>query len=146
MNNRQLNNPNIVKNYSQKELDDDELQVLAKGLNFAMNHTKKDVLNFVAAVETGISDIRDITQNEKIALRQRVVASVHSAQQTKNLQNNEKAALKRLKEDESIVVVPSDKGKSVVVMDRLEYISKNELHLNDENTYQKLDRNPTQQQ
>lgn len=67
---------------------------------------------------------------------------MNSAQQCNNLTRDERQALKRLREDESIVIVPSDKGKQVVVMNKVEYISKVEEHLDDSDTYDQLDCNP----
>ena len=37
-----------VKNISDRNLDHHETSVLSKGLNFALNHTNKDVLQFIA--------------------------------------------------------------------------------------------------
>ena len=51
-------------------------------------------------------------------------------------------ALKRLKRDDSIVIVSADKGKAVVVMDKEEYVEKNENHLSDRQTYEILHSNP----
>ena len=48
-----------------------------------------------------------------------------------------------MKNDETIVIVPGDKGKVTVVIDKDEYVKKCEEHLNDENTYKKLDLNPS---
>lgn len=41
-----------------------------------------------------------------------------------NLQKDERAALKVLKEEENILVLPADKGNATVVMDTAEYHEK----------------------
>lgn len=50
-------------------------------------------------------------------------------------------AVSTLRNDESIVILPADKGKSTVVMDRTEYRKISEL-LND-GSYQPLKKDPT---
>ena len=119
--------------------------VLQRGLNYATSHGKKDVLTFIAKVEPVIQDMSSVTLEEKISLRQRVAASVNSAQKANNLSNEDNAALKRLADDDSIVIVPADKGKAIVVMDKLDYVNKIESHLGDSTTYEKLVNNPMQQ-
>jgi valyl-tRNA synthetase len=79
------------------------------------------VLSFVANVETGINSIRNITSEEKISLQQRVSSSIESVRRKENLTSDEKNAVKSLKEDDSIVIVPADKGRTTVVIDRTEY-------------------------
>lgn len=48
-----------------------------------------------------------------------------------------------MKRDETIKIVPADKGKVLVVMDRTDYEQKISEHLNDETVYVRLERNPT---
>ena len=55
-----------------------------------------------------------------------------------NLSLQQKLALKSLRRDNSIIIIPADKGKAVVVMDSDEYTNKiNEL-LSDKETYLKI--------
>ena len=49
-----------VKNISSKTLTIDEERVLSKGLNFNPGHTKKDVLSFIAGVESEIDNNTNI--------------------------------------------------------------------------------------
>ena len=48
-----------------------------------------------------------------------------------------------LKENEAIVIVPADKGKCTVIMDREDYIQKMETKLQDTNTYKEIFEDPT---
>ena len=48
-----------------------------------------------------------------------------------------------LAKDDSILVLPADKSKATVVMDKADYDAKMELILNDESTYQPLKKDPT---
>ena len=45
-----------------------------------------------------------------------------------NLPPLESKALKNLQEDDEIVIVPADKGRAALVMDRLDYDSKINMH------------------
>jgi hypothetical protein len=56
---------------------------------------------------------------------------------------NEQKILMKLKKDHSIIVLPADKGRTTVVMDREEYTNKASELLQDNCTYKKLDKNPT---
>ena len=51
-------------------------------------------------------------------------------------------ALKILQAVDEIVIVPTDKGRAVVAMDRLDYVSKINTLLSDQLTYQKLTHDP----
>ena len=59
-----------------------------------------------------------------------------------NLPGHLRKAVRTLRNNENIVILPADKGNSTVVMDRTEYERKLEEMLSD-NTYKKLDKDPT---
>ena len=44
--------------------------------------------------------------------------------------------MRGLAEDRSIAIKPADKGSSIVVWDKLDYLAEAENHLKDNNTYQ----------
>ena len=56
---------------------------------------------------------------------------------------DERHALKRLKTDEDIVILPADKGRVTVVMDKTDYCDKMDTLVNDKQTYEELKRDPT---
>lgn len=60
-----------------------------------------------------------------------------------NVSKDERKALKDLQSDNSIVILPADKGRCTVVMDSGAYKEKCNLMLKDTNTYQQLPRDPT---
>ena len=60
-----------------------------------------------------------------------------------NLTPDEQKALKRLKTDENIVILPADKGRVTVVMDKTDYNDKMDSLVNDKQTYEVLQRDPT---
>ena len=59
-----------------------------------------------------------------------------------NIAQEERKALKELKKDESIIILPSDKGKATVILDRKEYDEKISAMLSETNTYKELKRDP----
>ena len=54
-------------------------------------------------------------------------------------------AMHDLRNDESIVVLPADKGKCLVVMDKQEYIQKMEDKLKDQTTYKPINEDPSEE-
>ena len=60
-----------------------------------------------------------------------------------NLTKDEQQALKRLKNDKNIVILPADKGRVTVVMDKTDYYDKMDALVNDKQTYELLKRDPT---
>ena len=65
---------------------------------------------------------------------------------TQNITRQQLAAVRTLQQDPTVTVVPADKGKSVVVMDTVEYREKVRTLLSDEDTYIKITdkrKNPT---
>ena len=48
-----------------------------------------------------------------------------------------------LREDKNIIILPADKGRTTVVLNRKDYITKAKELLNDSTTYQKLQEDPT---
>ena len=59
-----------------------------------------------------------------------------------NLNRDELRALKRLKNDDTIVILPADKGRVTVVMDKSEYYEKMSHLVEDRNTYLELNSDP----
>ena len=60
-----------------------------------------------------------------------------------NLTYKERQALKELKNNTGIIINKSDKSTNVVIQDRSTYVKEGLDHLNDIETYLKLDGNPT---
>ncbi len=59
-----------------------------------------------------------------------------------NITPDESRALRSLRRDDSIVILPADKGRSTVVMDKSDYEKKVMDLLSETNTYRKLPRDP----
>ena len=60
-----------------------------------------------------------------------------------NLTKDELHALRRLRNDKDIVILPADKGRGTVVMDKKDYMDKMDSLVNDKEIYEPLKRDPT---
>ncbi len=60
-----------------------------------------------------------------------------------DLTKEERQALKDLKNDDDIIILSADKGRVTVVMDHSDYTNKAKALINDTNTYQPLNNNPS---
>ena len=60
-----------------------------------------------------------------------------------NLRNEEKKALKELRNNKDVTIKPADKGGAVVVLNTTDYVSKCTRQLSDTSYYDRLDSDPT---
>ena len=97
----------------------------------------------VSSVEAVLSRQRELSESAKDNIRSRIASTIQSSALTdSNLTKDERQALKRLKTDENIVILPADKGRVTVVMDKTDYDKMGTL-VNDKQTYEELKRDPT---
>ena len=131
-----------VRNCSQRILSDPELSVLAKGLNCAVTPRKIPVVDIITETE---SVCGRLPEGEKHVLRAKVASILKNPGRIEsNVSKEELNALDDLRKDDSIEILPADKGRCVVVLDKTEYHQKCEALLNDTKTYKRLGkRNPT---
>ena len=86
----------------------------------------------VSSVEAVLSRQRELPESAKDNIRSRVASTIQSASLTdSNLTKDERQALKRLKTDENIVILPADKGRVTDVMDKTDYYDKVDTLVND---------------
>ena len=72
----------------------------------------------VSGVEAVLSRQRDLSESPKDNIRSRIASTVQSASiPDNNLTKDDQQALKQLKNDNNIVILPADKGHVTVVMD-----------------------------
>jgi len=60
-----------------------------------------------------------------------------------NITKDERPAIHDLNQDPSIMILPADKGKATLVLNTVDYKTKMDLLLADNNTYLKLNKEPT---
>lgn len=113
---------------------------LAKGFNFAVAPSRIPYERIICGVESAVR-ILPTAQAEQV--RQDAAAIVRKARRPpSNITTAELEAIKSLRENENIVVLPADKGNATVVLDSSEYKDKISALLND-TTYRPIKRNPT---
>ncbi|XP_035671873.1 uncharacterized protein LOC118412922 [Branchiostoma floridae] len=111
-----------VVNISGKSLSDSQTKVLQKGLNFAVTPDKLPVEDFVVATESACAGL-PLSSAEQ--LRSEVAGILKTAKPPKNnITKQERDALKELRKDKDLLVLPADKGKATVVMDKSDYEKK----------------------
>ena len=131
-----------VMNLSDRPLSDSERSVLMKGLNFSVTPSKIPVDEIVAATELACSQLKVKSQAE--SLRNEVVKIVSKSKPPRsNISRAEREAIKALAKDDSIVILPADKGRTTVILNKQDYHNKVKALLDDTNTYEKLTSDPT---
>ncbi|KAL9958564.1 hypothetical protein ACROYT_G035593 [Oculina patagonica] len=134
-----------VVNASSADLKDSEVQLLRKGLNFAMTPSSIPRKDIVASVEQSISGLPAAAQDE---IRVEVSHILKNAKppKTSNITREEREALRGLQQNENILILPADKGNAVVVMNKSDYQQEIKSRLQDRKTYEQITdkrRNPT---
>ena len=131
-----------VKNLSDTPLTEEQERLLAWGPKFVIRPKKPPVGEYVVAVEQACSRL---SQGEADELRVEVKKTLKKTQNkprtTSNITREEFKALKELKEDKSRIILTTDKGVALVIMEK-EYIKKAEELLNTD-TYKKIPEDPT---
>ncbi|BHF71506.1 hypothetical protein SprV_0401456400 [Sparganum proliferum] len=114
-------NDKLVHNLSSKELTKDQMQVLRHEASF--NTTDAKPVNMIAAVESILSQT-EATEETKSLIRHQVSSLLMAHRPREVLSKVEREALRELKADKDLVIVPADKGRSTVVLDRTDYLQK----------------------
>ena len=118
--------------------------VLYSGLKHSVTPKQIPTGAIVSSVEAVLSSQYELSESTKDNIRSRVTSTLQSASlPNSNLTTDEQRALKRLKTDQNIVILPADKGRVTVVMDKTNYNDKMDSLVNDKQTYEVLKRDPT---
>ena len=126
---------NWVRNISSRPLDETATQVLSYGFKHSVTPKQIPTEAIVSSVEAVLSRQHELSESTKVNIRSRVTSTLQSASlPNSNLTPDEKKALKRLKTDENIVILPADKGRVTVVMDKTDYNYKMDSLVNDKQT------------
>ena len=129
-----------VINLSSRPLNDAEVSLLEKGLNFAVTPTTIPATDIVAKVETAI---RTLDSEQADTIRRTVNSVLQQAEPPNpNITKEMHEALNNLKQDDSIMILPADKGRASVVLDTNTYHDKMKA-LIEAGPYQLLNKDPT---
>ena len=129
-----------VINMSSRQLTHIETDLLAKGLNFSITSKTLPNKGIIATIEDAV---KDLEKEEADTIRAKVSLTLLNSKPPKdNLSKDERKALKELQSDTSIVILPADKGRSTVILNREDYLEKCMDHINN-GPYQLLKKDPT---
>nr|VZI10605.1 unnamed protein product [Spirometra erinaceieuropaei] len=117
---------------SSKQLTPAQMKVLSHKACF--NTTDADPVNLVATVESILKQTGESDETKHL-IRQQVASLAMSHKPRATITKSEQSALKTLRADTSIVILPADKGPSTVVMDKADYIQKANALLEDRQAY-----------
>ena len=149
-----LNNDDIIFNYSHRVLTETEKMVLARGLRFCLPPKKVDVNDVKCSFELLFRDLKrsgpPLTAENEDRLKSQLKHISYSyiytydfSKQKQILSKEEWEALNDLRKDDSIIITRPDKGNGVVIINKLDYLNKMKQLISDETKFKKLARNPT---
>ena len=124
-----------IRNFSSRNLTNKEEEVLIKGLNYNFKDASK--LEYLASLEAALTT-SNLTEDAQQNIRQTIVPVITRNRTYNTLSKDEQQAMDNLKHDSNIVILPADKGRMTVVMDKPDYIDKAKALLNDTNIYRRL--------
>ena len=130
-----------VINKSSRQLTNGEQSVLQRGLNFAQNSRTLHKSEIIAGVEPALRKCKNTIAAEHA---RSLIASV--MRNCKPLQSNittqERQAIRSLKKDKELMILPADKGNATVVLDTTDYIDRANTILNNP-PFKRVMKNPT---
>ena len=134
----------VVRNLSKRELSAEEEMALVLGLNFAVTPKQIPITDIVARTKATARKLDALSTDR---LRTGVSEVLKRAKPPDyNLSGGMQRAVKSLKQDESIAILPADKGNTTVILDRMKYDDKLRSLLGDGDTYRKKSHNQDEDQ
>ena len=139
-----LDNHNIwVRNLSKTPLTNAEERLLVHGPNFAVVPRELPILEYITAIENSCTQLQQGKAEELRGEIKAILKKVLTSRSNKsNITKEEHQAIRKLKKDENRMVLTADKGVSLVVLDKEEYIHKAKQLLHQSN-YKTLTTDPT---
>ena len=114
--------------------------LLAKGLNFSVISKTLPNKGIIATIEDAV---KDLEKEEAGTIHAKISLTLQNSKPSKdNLSEDEQKALKELQSDTSIVILPADKGRSIVILNCEDYLEKCMDHISN-GPYQLLKKDPT---
>ncbi len=119
------------------------MSLLKKGLNFTVTPNKVPANDYIIGIESACRLLGASSKAEDRLRADCVKVIKHHKVPKSNVSKAEREALKNLAKDDSITILPADKGRAVVVMNTADYKQKATALLSDTTTYQVLKKDPT---
>nr|VZI35916.1 unnamed protein product [Spirometra erinaceieuropaei] len=129
----------LIRNLSSKELTKEQVQVLEHEASF--NTADAKPVNMIAAVESVVNQM-EAAEETKNFIRHQVSSLLMTHKPSEILPEVERDALRELKADRDIVIMPADKEHSTVALDRTDYLQKAKNLLEDRQFYVPCETNP----
>ena len=142
----------VIYNYSDYILSPVEEQLLSKGLNFALPPKKLNYVDFLLPFEMLYCDVykdEKIKREDLIHLKSKVKEIGLSFYRTYNSKNHRFANISEdeynafisLSSNKNLVMQKADKGNTVVILNREDYIDKMEMLLSDTSKFHEVEFN-----
>ncbi|BHF61632.1 hypothetical protein SprV_0100460700 [Sparganum proliferum] len=125
-------NDKLVHNLSSRERTNDQMQVLRHETSF--NAADAKTVNMITAVESILCQTQ-ATEETKSLIRHQVSSLLMARRLREVLSKVERDALREREADKDMIIVPADKGRSTVVLDRKDYLQKAKGLLEDRQFY-----------
>ena len=121
---------------SSDELSDVEKSVLCKGLNFSVKPNSIEYSEFLLPFELLFRDVKreNLGSKDLSLMKARLLDTALSSYESfssdqspsQNLTASELKALRQLPKNKNIVIQKADKGNTIVILDKISYISATE--------------------
>ena len=146
-----LHNPeDVIFNFSSYKLSDSEKSLLAKGLNFAIPPKKLNYADYLAPFELLYRNVKtldidsNILERVKVDLKKASFTSLdtYDFSSELNLSIDEMKTLKDISSRDDLVIQKSDKGNSVVILNKCDYNLRMKELLSEKEKFVELDIRP----
>ena len=139
-------NKNWVINLSNTPLTTHQERLLSRGPKFVIRPKKPPVGEYIVAVEQACTRLNQGEADELwVEVKKTIKKAQNRSKTPSNITKDEFKALKEVKEDRDRVILTADKGVTLVIMEKKDYIQKAEELLNT-TTYKKIPEDPTNKQ
>ena len=145
------NPDDVIHNYSSHVLSENEKSLLSKGLNFAIPPGKVKYENYLVKFERLYRAVKELDMSSetrdllKARLKDSAISSLNAFNNSSGphvLSREEKTALISLSNNLDLIIQKSDKGNSVVLIDRETYVRKVNEILGDSTKFKKIVHDP----
>ena len=109
---------------SSRSLSETEIKVLARGFNFCPSLPDIPIVEYITATESyiqsaGLDEVNAALLRKAIIDQIEAMKSKQTYKPSKtNLSSEEWKALRGLQTDDSIIIIPADKGNKTIVLDK----------------------------
>ena len=135
-------NSNVL-NLSSKPLSNEEKIALELGMKFNNPSKKPNILKIQKAFEEVEKHNTAFQNTDRLTLAKGIVYSAYMKHvDCCYFPKRLNIALKKIASDDDIHITRADKANTIVIMDKLAYVDKMNILLNDQETYEKLTSNP----